>query len=55
MSLKIKVELLEDKKKNCFPCLGTRKNLSLGEFDEPETHLFLVQFYGIFLEVYDSF
>ena len=54
MSLKIKAELFEDKKKNSFLCFRTSKTLSLGEFDESETHLFLVQFSSIFLEVYDS-
>ena len=31
-----------------FLCLGTNKTLSLGEFDEGETHLILSPFLGIF-------
>ena len=55
MSLKIKAELFEDKQKFSFLCLGTSKTLSFGEFDESLTHLFLVHFSSIFIEVYDSF
>ena len=36
--------LFEDKKVFLFLCLRTRKILSLGEFDELKSHLFLVHF-----------
>ena len=32
-------------------CLGTSKTLSLEEFDESETHLFLIHFFVMFLIV----
>ena len=34
-----------------FLCLGTSKTLSLGEFDESKTHIFLIHFSGLFLIV----
>ena len=36
--------LFEDKQFFLFLCLGTSKILSLGEFDELKSHLFLVHF-----------
>ena len=36
--------LFEDKQFFLFLCLRTRKILSLGEFDELKSHLFLVHF-----------
>ena len=44
MSLKIKVELFEDKKKFSSLCLRTSKTLSLNEFDESKTLPFLSSF-----------
>ena len=41
----IKMSLLfEDKQFSLFLCLRTSKILSLGEFDELKSHLFLVHF-----------
>ena len=37
--------LFEDKQFFLILCLRTSKILSLGEFDELKSHLFLVQFY----------
>ena len=36
-------------------CLGTSKTLSLGEFDESKTHLFLIHFFAMFLTILDIF
>ena len=54
--------VLKNKKLNClrtnknsFLCLGTSKTLSLGEFDECKTHLFLIHFSGMFLTILDLF
>ena len=38
--------LFEDKQFFLFLCLGTSKILSLGEFDELKSHLFLVHFFA---------
>ena len=40
--------LFEDKQFFLFLCLRTSKNLSLGEFDELKSHLFLVHFSVLF-------
>ena len=45
MSLKIKAELLEEKKRISFLYLETRNTLSLEEFDESKTHPFLSPFF----------
>ena len=37
--------------KNSFLCLGTSKTLSLGEFDEYETHIVLSPFFMHNLEL----
>ena len=42
------VLLFEDKQIFLFLCLGTSKILSLGEFDELKSHLFLVHFSASF-------
>ena len=49
MSLKIKFNCLRTNKIS-FLSLGIRKTLSLREFDESETHLFLSPFFVHFLE-----
>ena len=49
MSLKFFKLLFEDKQIFLFLCLGTSKILSLGEFDELKSHLFLVHFSDLFL------
>ena len=41
--------LFEDKQFFLFLCLRTSKILSLGEFDELKSHLFLVHFSVLFL------
>ena len=40
----IKMSLFEDKQFFLFLCLRTSKIVSLGEFDELKSHLFLVHF-----------
>ena len=54
--------VLKNKRLNClrtntisFICLGTSKTLSLEEFDESKTHLFLIHFSGMFLTILDLF
>ena len=54
--------VLKNKRLNCLRtnkisslCLGTSKILSLGEFDEPKTHLFLIHFSVMFLKILDLF
>ena len=54
--------VLKNKKLNClrtnkisFLYLGTSKTLSLGEFDESKTHLFLIHFSSMFLTNLDLF
>ena len=44
MALKINLNCLRTNNES-FLCLGTSKTLSLGEFDECETHLILSQFF----------
>ena len=45
--------LFEDKQFFLFLCLGTRKILSLGEFDELKSHLFLVHFSVLFSVIFE--
>ena len=54
--------VLKNKRLNCLRtnkisslCLGTSKILSLGEFDETKTHLFLIHFSGMCLTILDLF
>ena len=46
--------LFEDKQFFLFLCLRTSKNLSLGEFDEPKSHLFLGHFSVLFLAIFEE-
>ena len=54
--------VLKNKRLNCLRTnkissffLGTSKILSLGEFDESKTHLFLIHFSAMFLTILDIF
>ena len=54
--------VLKNKRLNCLRtnkisslCLGTSKILSLGEFDESKTHIFLMHFFSMFLTILDIF
>ena len=54
--------VLKNKRLNCLRtnkicsfCLGISKILSLGEFDEYKTHLFLIHFSSMFLTILDIF
>ena len=54
--------VLKNKGLNCLRtnkvsslCLKTSKTLSLGEFDESKTHLFLIHFSSMFLTILDLF
>ena len=54
--------VLKNKRLNCLKtnkiyslCLGTNKILSLGEFDESKTQLFLIHFSGMSLTILDLF
>ena len=54
--------VLKNERLNCLRinkisslCLGTSKTLSLGEFDESKTHLFLIHFSSMFLTILDLF
>ena len=54
--------VIKNKRLNClrtnkisFLCLGKSKTLSVGEFDESKTHIFLIHFSGMFLTILDLF
>ena len=54
MPLKIKLNCLRTNKSSLL-YLGTSKTLSLGEFDESQTHIILIYFSGLFLVLSNLF